>query len=140
MHVKVICAPSAVYVCVRLSVCVCALSLSMNYVCVCVCVLKFVLGSAGDRAREGGEVLLIFSPAMRKICLGGTAITSLSQPSLPLLSLPFTLSLGIHTVSIYLSDLSQSLGLNKECDMLLLLSISGCQRVWGRICFKVFAA
>ncbi len=56
-RVKVICASSVVYACVRLSMCVRALSLSINRsvcvcVCVCMCVLKFVLGSAGDRARE----------------------------------------------------------------------------------------
>lgn len=36
-------------------------------------------------------------------------------------------SLSIHAVSIYLSDVSQSLGLNKACDVLSLSSISGCQ-------------
>lgn len=71
-------------------------------------------------------MLLIFGPAMRKICLGGTMITSLSHPSLPLLSLS-PLSLSIHAVSIYLSDVSQSLGLNKACDVLSRSSISGCQ-------------
>lgn len=35
-----------------LSMCVCFIFLCQQFVCVCMCVLKFVLNSAGDRARE----------------------------------------------------------------------------------------
>lgn len=73
-------------------------------------------------------------------------ITSLSHPppSLSFLSFclsPVTLSLSIQAVSICpTSHPSQSLGLNKACDVLSLSSISGCQHVWERICFKVFCS
>ena len=99
--VKVICASSVVYACVHLSVRVYfspSLSLSTNcvlYVCVCVhaCVCVEVCSGQGQwQSEREGEVLLIFStqPCQRKICLGGTVITSLSHPSLPRLSLPLS--------------------------------------------------
>lgn len=82
-----------VHGCICLCVCMLYLSLCQQFVCVCMCVLKFVLGSAGYRAREKEKCYrFLAQPCERKICLGGTVITSLSHPSLtPSLSpYPFT--------------------------------------------------
>ena len=118
-RVNVIHASSVVYAYVRSPACARALSLPVNNLCVCVCVCACVCAEvcSGDRAREKEKCYrFLAQPCWRKICLGGTVITSLSPPPslfLPCLSLShslplslLTLSLSIHVASIYLFNVA----------------------------------
>lgn len=114
--------------------CVCALSVSVNNLQVYACWSLFWAALVTESEREAEE-LSIFSRgiATEKICLGGTVITSLFSPpsSVPLspICLEYTRYLSIHLSILPLPHPSQSLGLNKACDVLSLSSISGCQHI-----------